>query len=205
MTWLQRLGYKAYRFPLVTFFIGPIYIFIFRFRFCVSNDGPKERRSVYICNAVLAAIYGSLVYAIGWEAVLMVQVPISVIAHFTGVYLFYVQHQYEDTYWEHDKEWDYYNASIEGSSSFKMPKVFQWFSGNIGFHHIHHLSHLIPNYNLEKCYNENAMFRECTVLTLGSSVKSVFLHIYDQDKRQLISFREYRRRFKKPSLVKQPA
>src|SRR5690606_16241374 len=112
----------------------------------------------------------------GPKAFLAVQAPITLFGSTIGVYLFYVQHQFEDTYWRRHKEWDYARAALEGSSFFKLPKVLQWFSGNIGFHHVHHLSPMIPNYNLERAHNENEIFQTAQVLTLSTSFKTIFLH-----------------------------
>ena len=136
----------------------------------------------------MAIIIGSLIWLIGFKAYLMVQLPISFLSSTLGMWIFYVQHQYEDTYWDKGKDWDYTAAAIQGSSYYKLPKVLQWFTGNIGFHHIHHLSPGIPNYMLEKCHKENPELQNVQVLTLKKSFKSIFLSLWDERQKKLISF-----------------
>jgi omega-6 fatty acid desaturase (delta-12 desaturase) len=128
----------------------------------------------------------------GFKNYLLIQAPIAVFAATLGVWLFYVQHQFEDTYWRYHPEWDFTEAALQGSSYYKLPKVFQWFSGNIGLHHIHHLSPRIPNYLLEKCHNENPEFQNVPTLTLRSSLKVLVsrLALWDEDQNRLISFKE---------------
>jgi omega-6 fatty acid desaturase (delta-12 desaturase) len=111
-----------------------------------------------------------------------------------GTFLFFVQHQFEDTYWANEAEWDYTLAALRGSSYYKLPKVLQWFTGNIGFHHIHHLSPRIPNYYLEKCHEENQLFQQVVVLTLGNSFKCLFLSLWDEDQGQLVGFGQLKSR-----------
>jgi omega-6 fatty acid desaturase (delta-12 desaturase) len=195
MTPWQRFGYKVYRFPLVNFVIGPVYIFQIRFRFFDKGDGPREKRSVIITNIALAAIIGTVSYFVGFKNFLLVQVPITVMCQIFGCWLFYVQHQYEDVYWRHEGDWDYFESAMKGSSFFKLPKVLQWASGNIGFHHLHHLSHQIPNYNLEKCHNENAIFQKPTTIGLFDSFKCASYKLYDEENKEMITFGQYRRRY----------
>ncbi len=191
MTRLERLRYRLYRFPFVTFVVGPFWLFQMRFRFFAKHDGPKERGSVVITNIALALLITALCYAVGWKAFLMIQLPIIIVNQVLGIWLFYVQHQYEGVYWARDKEWNYFDASIKGSSYFKLPKILQWASGNIGLHHIHHLSHLIPNYNLERCFNENPMFQNPHTITITSSFKSLSMDLYDEKNKKLISFADF--------------
>lgn len=195
MSWSQRLGYRLYRNTFVTFIIGPIYLFQFRFRFTDKRDDAKGRKSVHICNAALLLIIGTLVYAIGWKAFLMIQIPATVVAQFTGTWLFYVQHQYEDVYWERHENWDYFDAAMKGCSYFKMSRLMHWFTGNIGFHHLHHLSHLIPNYNLRRAMEENEIFQEPSVVTWKTCWKTALMKVYDEDRKELITFSEYRKRY----------
>jgi omega-6 fatty acid desaturase (delta-12 desaturase) len=122
----------------------------------------------------------------------MIQLPITIIASGVGTWLFYVQHQFERTYWEHSPEWDYTLAALEGSSYYKLPKVLQWFTGNIGFHHIHHLSPRIPNYNLQACHDQNPLFQRVAHLTINNSLKTAWLSLWDEQSRRLVSFREAR-------------
>ena len=134
-----------------------------------------------------AAIVGWLMLEIGWAAFLLVEVPILLIACGAGVWLFYVQHNFDPTYWERHAEWDFFNAGMDGSSFYKLPKVLQWFTGNIGFHHIHHLSPRIPNYKLEECHNENPIF-QIEPLTFRKSLKSLFFRLWDEKEKTLVGW-----------------
>jgi omega-6 fatty acid desaturase (delta-12 desaturase) len=118
----------------------------------------------------------------------MIQLPAAFIGGLGGIWMFYIQHQFEGTYWQRHEDWDYVTAAIRGSSYFKLPKVLQWFTGNIGFHHIHHLSSRIPNYALQQCMEENPEFQEVTTITLWGSLKSLRLNLWDEEQRQLVSF-----------------
>lgn len=205
---LSRWGkfkYRIFRNPIVLFVVGPMLLILFFNRF--HNPASKElkpvRGSVYRTNLAIAILVTGLVWLVGWKAFLAVEIPIMLIAFTTGTWLFYIQHQYEDTYWSHDGNWDYALAALKGSSYYKLPKVLQWFTGNIGFHHIHHLSPRIPNYYLEKCHNANPLFREGPTITLRSSLRSLFLRLWDEQEQRLVSFRYLKKRrpgFSKPSL-----
>lgn len=192
----DKLLYRLYRFPVVTFILGPFYNFVIRHRFTRKIDGPLERRSVYITNILLALIYGALFTFLDPSRVFFVSAISTFFVLVMGVWLFYVQHQYEGVYWQYQEKWDYFDAAIKGSSFYKLPKILQWASGNIGFHHLHHLSHLIPNYNLQKAHEENTLFQDCKVLTLFESFKSLTLHLIDLENQTLISFAEYKKRKK---------
>lgn len=191
----QRVGYHAFRFPLVNFILGPFYIFQIRFRFHQRFDGKEEDQNRYLTNVALFLIIGALCYTIGWKAFLIVHLPIVLLSNTIGTWLFFVQHQYEDTYWRTNEEWDYFEASMKGSSFLKLPKFFKWATGNIGIHHIHHLSHQIPNYNLQAAYDENPMFQDCKVLGFWESFKGIWLKLWDEESQELISFGEYYRRY----------
>jgi omega-6 fatty acid desaturase (delta-12 desaturase) len=129
---------------------------------------------------------------VGVKEFFLLQLPITLIAGSIGVYLFYVQHQYEDTYWRYRESWNYFNAGLEGASHLVMPKPLQWLTANIGLHHIHHVSSRIPNYNLQRCYDNHAELRDVTRLTLWQSVKTLRLTLWDEDDRKLVGFRELR-------------
>jgi omega-6 fatty acid desaturase (delta-12 desaturase) len=128
---------------------------------------------------------------LGYVELIALWLPIMIFASTVGVFLFYVQHQFEDTYWRWHKEWEYSEAALRGSSFFKLPRLLQWFSGNIGFHHVHHLGPKIPNYNLERAHYENPIFQQVKTITLGSSLRSIFLHVWDEQTHRLVSWREY--------------
>ena len=195
MSPLAKLGYHAFRFPLVNFVIGPFYIFQIRFRFKQHFDGPEEDRNRYLTNFLIAAIITTLCLTLGWKTFLIVHLPIVLLSNTIGTWLFFVQHQYEDAYWRKNDEWDYFDASIKGSSFLKLPKFFQWSTGNIGIHHIHHLSHQIPNYYLGQAYEENELFQDCKVLGFWESFKGIWLKLWDENTQELISFGEYYRRY----------
>lgn len=187
---LTKIGYRLYRNPLVTFVIGPTLEFIVINRFPSFNaaEKPRERNSVWLTNIVIVLFMLIISWAIGFENYLKVQLPIVAFAASAGVWMFYVQHQYENAYWERHENWDFATAAIQGSSYYKLPKLLQWFSGNIGFHHIHHLSPRIPNYNLEECHNENPMFQEAVTLTLATSLKSLRVRLWDEDRHKMMGY-----------------
>lgn len=191
----DRFKYRFYRHPLVMFVLGPVLLFVIgnRFPSKTKKTDKRERASVYWTNLALAAIILGMGYWIGFKTFFLIQMPITLVASTVGVYLFYVQHQFEETYWRWHKEWDYKKAALEGCSYFKLPKVLQWFTGNIGFHHVHHLSPMIPNYMLEKAHKENPLFQNVETLTILTSIKTIFLDLWDEKQKRLISFREYRR------------
>ncbi len=194
-----KLRYRFYRHPFVLFVLGPTLLFavFHRLPMGLKKNENKERISVHQTNIALAAVFLILGFSIGFWQTFILWAPITIFSSTIGVYLFYVQHQFEDTYWRNHEEWEYEKAALQGSSFFKLPKLLQWFSGNIGFHHVHHLSPKIPNYNLETAYNENEIFRNVETITLGTSLRTIFLNLWDESTERLISFSEYRRRFKR--------
>ncbi len=184
----KRLGYRIYRHWATMFFIAPLFVFVFKHRFVVPGIGRRERHSVYYTNLALLAIIGGLCWAIGWQQFLLVHLPVLLVSCTAGVWLFYIQHQFEDTYWEEHPEWDYAMASLYGSSYYRLPKVLQWFSGNIGLHHIHHLSPRIPNYNLQACFDENPLFHHVTIITFWESLSAIKLKLWDEEQDKLVGF-----------------
>jgi acyl-lipid omega-6 desaturase (Delta-12 desaturase) len=184
----QRVGYRLYRNPLVMFGVGPLYVFLLKQRLPRSGSGTRERMSVHLTNLAITAALAALILAIGLKAVLLVHLPLLAIAGAAGVWLFYVQHQFESVYWEHGDQRDYVDVALKGSSLYSLPRVLQWFSGNIGFHHIHHLSPRIPNYRLEKCYREQPLFQKVDRITLLGSLRTLRLRLYDEHARRLVGF-----------------
>jgi omega-6 fatty acid desaturase (delta-12 desaturase) len=188
----QRRRYRFVRHPLVLLVLGPIYLMLSQ-RLPI-RDIPLARRhrvSVWSTNAAIVAIAVAFSWWIGFDAYFAIYFPAIFLAGSAGVALFYVQHQFEDTSWKSHQTWDYTDAAIRGSSYLKLPRVLQWFTGNIGLHHVHHLGPRIPNYNLERCHIENPLFHQVTVLTLGSAVKTLRLGLWDEDQRRLIAFAEF--------------
>ncbi|WP_426449731.1 fatty acid desaturase [Paenibacillus sp. S-38] len=187
--WL-RLSYRFYRHPLVMFGLGPIFVFLFQYRFNRKGAKSKERMDTYMTNVVLVGLYALMIWLIGWQAFVMVQLPVMFVSGLLGIWLFYVQHQFEDSYFEHEEEWSYVKAAVEGSSYYKLPKLLQWITGNIGFHHVHHLSPKVPNYNLEKAHNATPPLQKATTITLRTSFQSLKFKLWDEQAKNFISFRE---------------
>ncbi|AJS57265.1 fatty acid desaturase [Paenibacillus sp. IHBB 10380] len=197
----RRLAYRIYRNPLVLFGAGPIFIFLFSYRFNRKAAKRKERMGTYITNVSLVTLYAVLCWAIGWQAFVMIQIPIFFVSAMLGIWLFYVQHQFEHSYFEHDEEWSYVNAAVEGSSYYKLPKLLQWITGNIGFHHVHHLSPKVPNYNLEKAHNASPPLQKATTITLSSSLKSLNFRLWDENSKTFVSFKSIKHLLKKRDSV----
>ena len=188
----KRFAYRLTRNPIVLFVLAPLYFFLVQQRFQRSGAAKRERASVYWTNAVLLGVLSVAILAIGVKSYLLVQMPVLMIAGTTGIWLFYVQHQFEGAYWERGQDWDFETAALNGSSFYQLPRLLQWFTGSIGFHHVHHLSPAIPNYNLEKCHREHPMFRAVKPLTLRSSMKSLTFRLWDEQRRKLVSYRRLR-------------
>lgn len=188
----KRFAYRLTRNPFVLFVIAPTYVFLVENRLPSRVVGRREHLGVYWTNAALLAIAVLMSLTIGIKAYVLIQFSVMVFAGAAGVWLFYVQHQFEGVQWKRRTEWDYAMAALRGSSFYKLPKVLQWFTGNIGFHHIHHLSPAIPNYNLEKCHRANPMFREVQSVTLWSSMKSLSYRLWDEQREKLVGYRRVR-------------
>jgi omega-6 fatty acid desaturase (delta-12 desaturase) len=188
-----RFSYRLTRNPFVLFILAPLVMFMILQRFPSRAASPRERRSVWWMNLAIACYVVVLSSIFGIVHYLVIQSIVTMVAGAAGVWLFYVQHQFEDAYWERGDDWDYTAAALQGSSFYKLPKILQWFSGNIGFHHIHHLSPRIPNYNLQKCHEADPMFRQITPMTMLGSLKSLKFRLWDEKAKKLVSFRRIRR------------
>jgi acyl-lipid omega-6 desaturase (Delta-12 desaturase) len=186
----RRLAYRVMRQPFFLLVIGAPVVFLFAHRFYRKGVGRRERNSVLWTNLALLGIILISSLTIGLKAYLMVQLPIIWLASMGGVWLFYVQHQFEGVYWRRHEQWDYLESALMGASFYKLPRILQWFTGSIGFHHLHHLAPRIPNYNLEKCHADNPVFQGVKTLTLLSSMRSLRLRLYDEERGRLIGFRE---------------
>ena len=184
----KKFAYRLARNPIILFVIAPLYLFLIRQRFPSANANKRERHSVYAMNVAILCMAVGLSVVFGIKAYLLIQLIILMVAGGAGVWLFYVQHQFEGVYWERGEEWDYTKAALEGSSFYKLPRVLQWFSGNIGFHHIHHLSPRIPNYNLERCHQADPLFQKVKPITLFSSFKSFTFRLWDEQRRTLVGY-----------------
>jgi len=185
-----RLQYRLYRNPLVMFGLGPAYLFLVSNRFNRKGARKKERINTYVTNVSVIVLYTLLCLAIGWQAFLMIQLPIMFVSGLLGIWLFYVQHQFEDSYFEEEENWDYVKAAIDGSSYYKLPKLLQWVTGNIGFHHVHHLSPKVPNYHLEKAHDSTPPLQQATTITLRSSLKALRFRLWDESSKTFVGFQE---------------
>lgn len=185
----QRLAYRIYRNPFVMFIIGPAIVFLITQRLPHKGAGKRERRSVWITNAAIIAILLVAHFTISLRTYLLIQIPVMLIAGSAGIWLFYVQHQYEGVYWARHEEWDPVKSALKGSSYYKLPKVLQWFTGNIGLHHIHHLRPRVPNYNLQQCYDELPAMQDVVPITLRTSFRSIWLKLWDEENGTMIDFR----------------
>jgi omega-6 fatty acid desaturase (delta-12 desaturase) len=192
LPWRSRLGYRLFRNPVVMFGIGPIAALLVGPRLVAKDARPRMRRSVIGTNIALAVFVGLLCWLVGWEDFLLVQAPTVMLAGSAGIWLFYVQHQFEDAYWEGSGDWSYADAALRGSSYLKLPKVLQFFSGNIGLHHVHHLNARIPNYNLQRAHDENEIFHGVPTLSFMDGMRAVRLKLYDEHTGRMVSFAEAR-------------
>jgi omega-6 fatty acid desaturase (delta-12 desaturase) len=185
----KRFAYRLARNPFVLFVVAPLFLFVIQQRLPFPKGGLRERYSVYMTNFALIVWCTSLWWVFGWKAYLLLQITVMMVAGSAGVWLFYVQHQFEGVYWERREQWDYAQAALQGSSFYKLPRILQWFSGNIGFHHIHHLSPRIPNYLLEKCHKAEPLFQTVKPVTLSTSLKSFAFRLWDEQRNKLVGFR----------------
>jgi omega-6 fatty acid desaturase (delta-12 desaturase) len=190
-TW-GRLKYRLYRNPILMFVFGASFLFVLRQRFTLGVPAAwrRERRGVHLTNLGLAAGLLAGWYAIGLTPFLMVHLPIVIIGATIGSWLFFVQHQFEDAYWQPHPSWDYHRAALAGSSYYRLPRVLQWFTGNIGFHHIHHLESRIPNYNLNACYDENPALRDAVTFGIRDSLRCTRFKLWDEGRGRMVTFAE---------------
>jgi acyl-lipid omega-6 desaturase (Delta-12 desaturase) len=188
--WKQRLGYRMFRNPVVMFGIGPIWSLMIGPRIWSKKMRPRQRRSVIATNLVLACVVGAIVWLVGPVAWLLVQMPIAILAGTMGIFMFYVQHQFEDVYWENSEDWNYADAALQGSSYLVLPKLLQFFTGNIGLHHVHHLSAKIPNYHLQRAHDENPIFHDVPVLSVLDGLRAIRLKVIDPASGRLLTWRQ---------------
>lgn len=187
-----RLAYRIARNPFVLFVLAPLFVFLVQQRFTKAGSSRQERRSVWGTNAAILLVGAGMSAVFGVIPYLVLQLSILAVAGSAGVWLFYVQHQFEGVYWARQAERDHAAVALWGSSFYKLPKVLQWASGNIGFHHIHHLSPRIPNYNLERCHEAHPAFQEVEPVTLLSSLRTLSLRLWDETEKEMVGWRRMR-------------
>jgi acyl-lipid omega-6 desaturase (Delta-12 desaturase) len=187
----RRFAYRLARNPLVLFVIAPLYVFIVHHRFAVSGAPERERQSVRRTNWVLLGVTLAMTAVIGIKAFVLIQLTVTGFAGAVGLWLFYVQHQFEGAYWARSEEWNYTAAALKGSSFYKLPRILQWFTGNIGFHHIHHLNPRIPNYHLQRCHDADPFFKTIKPVTLLASLNTLTFRLWDEQRNAFVGFRGY--------------
>ena len=187
----QRFVYRLFRNPVVMFGLGPIWSLIIQPRIWAGKS-TAHRNSVLLTNAVIAVLITGVCLLIGWQEYLIIQLPMVMIAGSMGVWLFFVQHQFEDVYWEASDQWSYADAALQGSSFLKLPKVLQFFTGSIGLHHVHHLNARVPFYNLQSAHDDLACFRDVPVLTMRESFRCSRLKLIDERSGRLLTFKQAR-------------
>jgi len=186
--WPQRLGYRLMRNPFVLLVLGPLWALLLEPRLVPGWARRRFWRQIVATDLALVALVGALCALAGWKAVLLVQLPSAMLAGAAGVWLFYVQHQFEGVYWQRHGNWSYAESALRGSSYLKLPRLLQFFTGNIGLHHVHHLSARIPNYNLQRAHDENPVFHDVPTLTLWDGIRTLRLKLYDEQRARLVSF-----------------
>ncbi len=190
-TW-TKVQYRIYRNPFVMFGIGPIYAFLISNRFNRKGARKKERNNTYMINLAIGVCVTAMCLLVGWQNFLIVQGIIFYVSGVAGVWLFYVQHTFEDSYFEENDEWEFVKAAVEGSSFYKLPKPLQWMTGNIGYHHVHHLSPRVPNYNLEEAHTSTAPLQHVPTITLLTSLKSLKFRLWDEHGKKFVTFKDAR-------------
>jgi omega-6 fatty acid desaturase (delta-12 desaturase) len=190
--WWERLRYRLFRNPFVMFGLGPFWVVLLGPRVVSWSAPRRQQRSVLGTDLTLIAIIAALCWLLGWQGFLIVQLPALLVSGSVGIWLFYVQHQFEDTYWQSGESWSYDDAALKGSSYLRLPKPLQWMTGNIGLHHVHHLSARIPNYNLQAAHDENAELHSVPTISLLDGLRSTRLKLWDERERKLVGFRAAR-------------
>jgi acyl-lipid omega-6 desaturase (Delta-12 desaturase) len=201
MSWRGKVAYRLFRNPLVMFGLGPIWAMIVQPRLLYRDMRPRVRRGVILTNLALAVMVGGLCWLMGWQQYLIVWGPPALMAASAGVWLFYVQHQFEDTYWQTGEAWTYDDAALKGSSYLRLPSMLQFFTANIGLHHVHHLSARIPNYNLQRAHDDHEVFHHVPTLSLLDGLRAIRLKLYDEDQGRMVTWAALRTPAAQPAAV----
>lgn len=192
-TFLGRLGYRLIRSPVMMFTLGPVWALVIEPRKIPFRARRRVLRSHLYTNAAVVVMVTALVWALGWRPFLEIQLPLVFLGGGAGIWLFYVQHQFEDAYWTRSAEWTYLDAALQGSSYLKLPRVLQFFSGNIGLHHVHHLNPRIPNYNLQRAHDDNQFLHKVPTISLWQGMRTMNLKLIDEQRGRLVSFADARK------------
>ena len=195
----RRLAYRLYRNPIMMFLVGPLFSFLVYQRFYLKGAGRREKVSVHITNASVVAIVLLATFGIGFRTYILIQLPVLWFGGMLGFWLFYIQHQFEDVYWSRHAEWSRIRAALEGSSTYLLPPLLRWFTGNIGYHSAHHVRPLIPNYRLKEAHESTAALRAVKPLNIRTSLHSLKLRVWDENTRKLIGYRDASRRPQPPA------
>jgi omega-6 fatty acid desaturase (delta-12 desaturase) len=189
----QRIAYRLLRNPMVMFGLGPTYKMLLEPRWIRPSARRQIQRSVWGTNLALALVFGALWWLLGWRTLVLVGAPSFALAGGAGIWLFYVQHQFDHTYWQHPETWNSTDAALRGSSYLRLPKVLQFFTGSIGLHHVHHLNTKIPSYNLQRAHDHGSIFRNVPAVSLWEGLRAVRLKLWDEDAGRLVTWKEHRR------------
>ena len=190
-SWRGRLAYRLVRHPALLLLGGPVHLALGqRVRGKSTASGARQLNSVWTTNLAIVLVFGLAVWAVGWKSVLLAYALPYYLAAMAGVWLFYVQHQFEDAYWAPHGDWNYVDAALRGSSHLQLSPVLRWFTGNIGLHHVHHVAPRIPNYRLQQCHDENAIFQHSPIVTLRSGTAALRLALWDEERNRLVRFRD---------------
>jgi acyl-lipid omega-6 desaturase (Delta-12 desaturase) len=192
-SWRGRAGYRLLRNPLVMFGLGPVFAMVVGPRIVARGARPRMRNSVLGTDAVLVALVAAFCWSIGWWDFLIVWAPAALLAGSVGIWLFYVQHQFEDAYWQSGTDWSYADAALRGSSYLRLPLILRFFTGSIGLHHVHHLNARIPNYHLQRAHDACSMFATVPTLSLWDGLRSVRFKLWDEQAGRLVTFAQARR------------
>jgi len=192
LTLRQRFFHRFIRHPLISHIVLPplVFLFLYRVPFDTPKNWARERRAVYVHDAAIAAAVCTLGIMVGFVPLLMVQVPVILVTSIIGVWLFAIQHRFDDSRWARQQQWSFTSAALDGSSYLKLPRILQWCTGNIGFHHVHHLAPRIPNYRLESCYRDIAALRGASRLSLRSAFMCIRLALWDEERQCLVRFKD---------------